>query len=573
MEFSHLKANLKKDHSGLPAVTVAVLGDSSTQLMCQALAGAGYEAGLALRVFDAGVDQINQQVLTADSELYQFDPDHVLLFHSAQKLLDRFYKASSADKYTFSKDYLQCVQSLWDALIVQRQRQVTHCNLVEINDGVFGHFANKVELSFLYHVRRINYELMNMARRSGNVFILDVCSLHAYEGERTAFSSQLYVNAGMVFSLDFLPAVAESATAIIASSLGMAHKCLVLDLDNTLWGGVIGDDGIENIELGDLGGGKAFSELQLWIRQLKERGIVLAVCSKNDEATAREPFEKHPDMVLRLEDFAVFMANWNSKPDNILQIQKTLNIGLDAMVFLDDNPVERDMVRKALPAVTVPELPLDPAEYLTFLRSQNLFEMASYSDEDASRTKMYRQEAERKTAQQEFSSQGEFLASLQMQGSIVPFDSFNAPRVAQLTQRSNQFNLRTVRYAQGDIERMINDEQCRGFAIGLKDKFGDEGLVSAIVLRRQGEDFFVDTWVMSCRVVSRGLERFALNFLVKAASDAGATQLVGEFLPTTKNSLVRDHYAALGFHEAQGRWVLQITDYQNLLSYISEVRA
>ena len=230
-------------------------------------------------------------------------------------------------------------------------------------------------------------------------------------------------------------------------------------MDNTTWGGIIGDDGIEKIQIGTLGLGKAFTELQLWAKNLKERGIILAVCSKNTDHIAKEPFEKHPDMILRLEDIAVFVANWENKADNIRYIQSVLNIGFDSMVFLDDNPFERNLVRQELPEVTVPELPKDPAEYITYLQQFNLFETVSYSKLDSDRTSKYQEEAKRVGMKKSFASVDDYLGNLNMLAIAASFDDFNVPRIAQLTQRSNQFNLRTIRYTEKDVRDIMASDK------------------------------------------------------------------------------------------------------------------
>ncbi len=569
MTFKQLKANLQKDFSGLPEVKVAILADSAIQLLSQAVRGAGHEAGLDLRIFEADSEHIEHEVLNPATSLYAFEPDFVCLFHSAQKLSRAFYALPPDARHDFSDAHLARIRILWDTLGRNRVRGVIQFNLAEIQDGTFGHYANKMRESFLYHLRRINFELMNMARLAGNVFINDVSVLHARAGANMAFSPQLYVDADMVFSLDFLPDVAKGAVDIVSAALGRAKKCLILDLDNTLWGGSIGDDGLDHLELGDLGVGKAFTELQAWAKRLKERGVILAVCSKNDEAIAREPFEKHPDMLLGLSDITVFAANWEDKPDNIRRIQQALNIGFDAMVFLDDSPFEREMVRRALPAVTVPELPEDPAEFVPFLCAQNLFEMATYSEEDINRTRMYREEAHRRDLEVTFSSKDEFLASLDMSAVVSEFTPFLAPRVAQLTQRSNQFNLRTVRYTEKDIERIAASRDHRTLAFSLADRFGDYGLISAVILERVRDAFFIDTWIMSCRVLKRGVEQLALEHMVASARKSGAASLIGEYVPTAKNGLVKAHYAVLGFRDiGGGRWELRIEDYKGTATFI-----
>jgi FkbH-like protein len=341
-----------------------------------------------------------------------------------------------------------------------------------------------------------------------------------------------------------------------------------------MWGGVIGDDGIENIQIGNLGIGKVFTEFQYWLKKLKNRGIILAICSKNTESVAKAPFERHPDMVLRLEDISVFVANWENKADNIRQIQSILNIGFDSMVFLDDNPFERNIVRENIPGITVPELPEDPAGYLEYLYSQNLFETATFSEEDRERTKQYQVEAERHQLLQKSTNEEEFLQSLDMVSGVTPFNKFNTPRVAQLSQRSNQYNLRTVRYTEGDIERLSRSPEHFTFSFTLADKFGDNGLVCVTILQKESDDtLFIDSWFMSCRVLKRGMEQFVLNTMVLFARGKGIRYLRGEYLPTEKNAMVKDHYEELGFAPAGDGWVLDVEDYELKICYIKTDKA
>jgi FkbH-like protein len=347
-------------------------------------------------------------------------------------------------------------------------------------------------------------------------------------------------------------------------------------LDNTVWGGVIGDDGWENIQIGHgLGIGKAFSEFQHWVKKLKERGIIIAVCSKNNENTAKEPFESHPEMVLKLDDIAVFIANWDNKADNIRQIQSILNIGFDSMVFLDDNPFERNMVRENIPDITVPELPEDPAEYLEYLYGLNLFETVSYNSADADRTKQYQVEVQRVSMQKSFVDEKGFLKSLNMVSEVRTFNAFNIPRVAQLSQRSNQFNLRTIRYAEEDIEKMSKDEYFQCFSFTLADKFGENGLIGVVILEKQNtETLFVNTWLMSCRVLKRRMENFTLNTIAKYARKNGFKRILGEYIPTSKNKIVADHYSNLGFSlltdAEQNLFLLNIDSYKERECYIIE---
>jgi FkbH-like protein len=268
-------------------------------------------------------------------------------------------------------------------------------------------------------------------------------------------------------------------------------------------------------------------------------------------------------MVLRLKDIAVFITNWENKTNNIMRIQQILNIGFDSMVFLDDNPFERNMVRQNLPEIIVPELPPDPADFLEYLYSLNLFETASYSNEDVNRTQQYRNEAERAAVQDSFANEDDFLQSLNMISDVQPFNSFSIPRVAQLSQRSNQFNLRTVRYTEEDIKSIVSSNRYITFSFTLEDKYGDNGLICVIILeKKQPGTLFIDTWLMSCRVIKRGVEKFVMNTIADYARNNGYQTIIGEYIPTAKNVIVKDHYAGLGFIQDNGFWILDANNYQ-----------
>lgn len=567
-DFTALRKNLKKDASGLKTIRVALVGDTSTQFLNQALKGYAFDEGYCFDIYEADYDQLDAQILDTSSELYDRNPEFIVIFQSVQKLAKKFYKS---DKVRFADDYLAAVENYANAIASKLPAKILYFNIPELNDSVFGNFANKTNHSLLYQIRKINFGLMELAMRQKQVNILDYSAITTQYGKSFTFDPKIYYTSDMVLSLDVLPVVAKHITEIILSVTGKFKKCLVIDLDNTMWGGIIGDDGMENIQVGDLGIGKAFTELQLWMKQLKQRGIILAVCSKNNDATAREPFEKHPDMVLRLEDIAVFVANWETKADNLKYIQSILNIGFDSMVFLDDNPFERSMVRTHFPEVTVPELPEDPGLYLDYLVKLNLFETASYSEEDEQRTRQYQEEAGRAIAQKSFVNEDDFLANLEMTSQVKAFDKFTVPRVAQLSQRSNQFNLRTVRYTEADVETLASSAGHATFSFTLADKFGDNGLIAVIILSKQNKSLFIDTWLMSCRVLKRGMENFTLNTLVHYARQEGFDTLVGEYIPTAKNSMVKDHYANLGFTEVNGRWELKVNEFKERKNFITSV--
>ena len=343
---------------------------------------------------------------------------------------------------------------------------------------------------------------------------------------------------------------------------------MVLDLDNTLWGGVIGDDGLEGIKLGQgSSSGEAFVAIQTMALQLRSRGIILAVCSKNEEDVARLPFREHPDMVLREDHIAVFQANWSDKAANLRTIASTLNIGLDALVFLDDNPAERMQVRTALPLVGVPELPDDPALYPRALAAAGYFEAVAFSEEDRNRADYYRVNSQRAQALSSSGDLGGYLASLDMVCSIGRVDALSRSRVAQLINKSNQYNLTTRRYSETEVELAENDPARHAIQLRLVDRFGDNGIISVIITDKADETWTIDTWLMSCRVLGRRVQEAALGHLATAAVSEGAKRLVGRYIPSARNRMVAGHYQSLGFVlvetslDGKTEWRLDLADY------------
>lgn len=568
---------LAKQEVGGQKCKIALLGDTATQLLATALMGEAASRNTALNLYEGEYNQVERQLLDTTSEVFQFDADFLVIFQSTHKLSEHYSLLPTDRQASLADDRLAFIASVCENEALANKKIIC-LNYPEIEDTVFGSYASKVTSSLTYQVRKLNYELMNLAQQYPNLYICDIAGLQNKLGRDMMFAPNVYVSTEMILSVDALPYVASRIMDIVCAVRGQFKKCLILDLDNTVWGGVIGDDGLEGIQLGHgLGIGKAFTEFQMWVKKLKQRGIIICVASKNNEDTAKEPFEKHPDMILKLDDIAVFQANWETKVDNIRTIQSILNISFDSMVFLDDNPFERNMVRENIPGITVPELPEDPGEYLEYLYGLNLFETASYSQADKDRTKQYQVEAKRVSLSKTFTNEADFLKSLDMVSVVSGFTKFNTPRVAQLSQRSNQFNLRTVRYTEADIAMLAADEDVIDLSFTLEDKFGDNGLIAVVIMKKQdAETLFVDTWFMSCRVLKRGMENFTLNTMVERARRAGYKYIVGEYLPTPKNKMVEGHYQGLGFQPVAGaataQYVLSVSDYQPRECYI-ETRA
>ena len=571
MTFKQLKKLSKGDSSQFPQYKLSIMGNCATQHLATALRGYGVYMGLGRSVLDTDYNQIDAQVMDPGSELYRFAPNAVLIQMCTEKLYEAFCAAPLNCRSSFAEDTYARIVRIWEQMNTNIAATILQCNFPLMDDGVFGQFGSKTADSFLFQQRKLNFLLMQGCQDVKNVYLIDLDSIQATVGRKAFSDPKLYYIAKMPISVDVLPEIAKKVLDQIQALRGITKKCVVLDLDNTLWGGVIGDDGLSGIQIGELGTGHAFSDFQAWLKELKNRGMLLAVCSKNNEPAAKEPFEKHPEMVLRLEDISMFVANWEDKASNIRNIQKTLNIGMDSLVFLDDNPFERNLVRSMIPEITVPELPEDPALYLQYLRNLGLFETASYSAEDAGRTQQYRQQAERAVFESSFQSYEDYLEGLAMKAVAAPFDVFHYPRIAQLTQRSNQFNLRTVRYTEAEIEAIANDNNRITLYFTLKDKFGDHGLISVVILDKQGQELFVSEWLMSCRVLKRGMEEFIINKILQTAADNGFRKVIGEYIPTPKNAMVKDLYEKMGFDRiAENRFEADVDRFQYHRTFITE---
>lgn len=567
--FASLKSNCKKDMSQLKEYRLALLGDSATQHLATALRGCGYEHGYRIEMFDADYNQIDAQILDTSGELYAHKADAALLFMCSEKLFDTWCDTPIAERTVFAETMCEKIKGYWSAVMHNSKMRVLQFNFIEYTDGIFGSFGARNNASFVYQVKKLNLLLGDAAAETG-AYIIDLNSTALTLGRDRVFDERMYCIAKMVLSTDALPYVAESVLKVIDCLGGSFKKCAVLDLDNTLWGGVIGDDGMDGIEIGELGRGHAFTDFQKWLKELKNRGVLLAVCSKNNEETAKEPFEHHPEIILHLDDFSIFVANWQDKASNIKYIQSVLNIGMDSLVFIDDNPFEREAVRSLIPEITVPEMPEDPASYVCFLKDQNLFETVSYSDADFKRTEQYRAEADRTILQQSIASFDDYLVSLEMVAGGGSFDKFHTPRIAQLTQRSNQFNLRTVRYTEDEITSVANDPDHITLYFTLKDRFGDNGLISVVILDKMPDStLFISEYLMSCRVLKRTMEEFIINKIISVAAENGFKTVIGEYIPTAKNAMVKTIYPDHGFTDiGGGRYMCNVEKYKPCKTFI-----
>ncbi|HZO95365.1 MAG TPA: HAD-IIIC family phosphatase [Candidatus Baltobacteraceae bacterium] len=532
----------------LTPFTLGVVGNVTLEPLVPTLIGSAPRHGIALECVEGDFAQTVQEAMSPDSRINRARPDAVLLALDFRglPLASGFYDGATARDVVAGA--VAHVDALRAAFRANGGARVIVQTLAPPPESAFGSFDRIVPGTVRSLCAAFNAALVESVR-DGEDVILDVATLAETVGLADWHSPRQWNVAKLPFDARFLPLYADHVCRVVGALRGKSRRCLILDLDNTLWGGVIGDDGLEGIVLGQGDWtGEAYLDVQRTALALRERGIVLAVSSKNDDAVARRPFAEHPDMLLREDHIAVFQANWNDKATNIAAIAEALSLGLDAMVFLDDNPVERGLVRQALPQVAVPELPADPALYARTLAAAGYFEAVTFSEEDRKRASFYQDNARRLALQGQIGDLDAYLASLQMRIVFRPFDATGRSRITQLVNKSNQFNLTTRRYDESEIARFEADPAALTLQVRLVDVYGDNGMISVIVCVPAGERTWeIDTWLMSCRVLGRRVEHMVLREIVEQARARGIERIVGRYLPTERNGMVRDHYAKLGF--------------------------
>jgi FkbH-like protein len=579
LDYAALLAESRRlDLTGVTKIKIALLSDAATQRFVPILRALFARQGVDADIYEGPFDAIELEVYDPDSGLYQFQPQVVVLLNSVQALRSTFLRPGT-DTATFVDATSHRITRIWDAIQANIPATILQSNFVLSYERFFGNFDQKVPQSLYATVAALNFRIAENSRTRGSVLLCDVESVASWLGRRQWFEDRFWDSAKYFCALDCLPQVANTIVEIVMASLGRVIKCVVVDLDNTLWGGVIGDDGLEGIRISAHGDGEAFYRMQLYLRALKQRGIVLAVCSKNEMANALLPFEMHPEMILRREDFAVFMANWNDKAVNLREIKATLNIGFDTIVFLDDNPFERNLVRELVQGVVVPELPEDPADYVRAISELNLFETTSFSSEDAKRTELYQAEATRREEQAGFASVEEFLQSLDMRITVARFDPFHLPRISQLMQRSNQFNLTTRRLSEIECKALMENANCLPLYAKLADRLSDHGLISIVAVEALPEALSIRDWLMSCRVLGRGVETFLMNRVVEHARNLNLSRITAQYIPTAKNGMVKNFFQQFGFEKTseepngQAHWLLETSKYSPRPTFMKPIEA
>lgn len=551
----------------LISLSMGVVGNATTQLLVPALVGSALRYGIALNVVEAPYNQLAQEAFTSDAAFAGHSLNTILVAVDHRGLP---LKPCPGDHSAAKKNIKECIsyiQMVTNALRSKTGAQIILQNIASPPELLSGNFEGRLPGTLSWLIQRLNIEIDTLI--TDDLFIFDVAGLASCVGVSNWHDPTLWNIGKLPFAQKYTPIYAEHVCRILAANLGKSRRCLILDLDNTLWGGVIGDDGLEGIVIGNGNPtGEAHLSLQQTILDYRARGIALAVSSKNEDAVARLPFKEHHDMLIHEEHIAVFQANWSDKATNIRAIAETLSLGLESMVFLDDNPVERLQVRRELPEVAVPELPDDPALYARMLVAAGYFEAITFSDEDKKRASFYQDNAKRVEILNQSSDINAYLQALNMEITLSAFDQSGRTRIAQLISKSNQFNLTTKRYSEADVKEIEGDEAYFTRQIRLKDSLGDNGMISVLICQKKPDSWTIDTWLMSCRVLGRKVEEAVLQDMVHNAKAAGASKLIGHYYPTSRNIIVKDHYKKLGFNKVNGdssyeTWEINLHTYED----------
>ena len=546
-----LRRQLLEDGSVRLKKKIAVLGGSTTHDIIKILDLFLLNQGIEASFYESEFGQFWEDAVFGNEELNAFKPDLVFI-HTGIRNIRQFPVLGES-----SRQVEELLENQYQYFVTAWEKITEHfsCPIIQNNfEYPFYRLLGNQDCADIHgrtsFVTRLNEKFYGYAREHDNFYINDINYQAAAFG-LDAWSDPFYWHMyKYALCLPAIPWLVHNVANIIKSIYGKNKKSLVLDLDNTLWGGIVGDDGVENLEIGpETSMGQVFAEFQGYVKSLKDLGVMLNVASKNEEENAIAGLN-HPDGILRPEDFILIKANWEPKSRNILQIASQMNILPDSLVFADDNPAEREIVKQQAEGVTVPEIG-KPEQYIRILDHGGYFEMTNYSEDDRKRNEMYKANIQREAQQASFADYHEYLLSLQMKGIIKPFEPMYMARIAQLTNKSNQFNLTTKRFTQAQIEQTAADENFLTLYGKLEDKFGDNGVVSVVIGRQEKNRLHLELWLMSCRVLKRDMEFAMMDTVAAHCKKRGIEEVIGYYYPTAKNAMVKDFYALLGFEKTE----------------------
>jgi len=554
-------------------IKIALLGSFTLDGLNETIKVKCSELKVGCDTFYGGYNRYNEEILNSKSKLYSFSPDVCFLILDTRNILgDLFYNPYnlSADKRReFIQNKINELNNLIKSFKEKSNSKLVISNFIIPTYSPYGIFETKTDYGLQEMVFDLNHKLNNICRDENSIYVYDINGFVSKHGEDNVFDFQQYFFGDVKISLGYIPILANDLLGYIKPILGLNKKCIVLDLDNTLWGGIVGEDGFNKIKLGPQPPGNTYIEFQKYLLSLHERGIILAVNSKNNLEDAIQVIKKHPNMILREKHFGCLKINWNDKATNLKEIAQELNIGLDSMVFIDDDQVNRDFVRETLPEVLTIELPKDPSLYVSTLTELNDFHVIKITEEDKQRGKMYTEQRMRVKSEKNSTSFEEYLKQLNIKIHIKKADEFTIPRISQLTLKTNQFNLTTKRYQEEDIKNFSKDKKKIVGCAQIEDKFGDNGITSVFIVKKDNEEeWIIDTFLLSCRVIGRGVEEGILDHIINEAKKNNVKRIIGNFIPTKKNKPSESFLPNFGFEKENECWVYDLEKYSKKPSHL-----
>ena len=543
---------------------VAILSSFTLNGLSEILHVKSSELGIRYQSYLGGYNQYNQELLDSQSEYYKFSPDVTFLildirnflgenFHFPYNMSDNERKSLVNEKINHLQNLIETFEKNLNSKLI-----ITNFNIPSYSPN--GITETKSDFGFHEMIEELNRSLRNISKTHSSVYIYDFNHFVSKYGEKNIFDYRQFHVGDIQIALNFIPSFGYDLMSYIKPITGTNKKCIVLDLDNTLWGGIVGEDGFDGIELGHSSNGKAFVDFQKELLSLWNHGIILAINSKNNFDDAMKVINEHPNMILRKKNFASIQINWDDKAQNLKQIAEEINIGLNSIAFFDDDKINRERIKQEFPEVLTIEVPDDPSQFSLILKNLNDFNVLQRTDEDIKRGQMYSQQRERKELEKSISNLDDFLEQLDIKVKMKNSSEFLIPRISQLTLKTNQFNLTTKRYQEEEIRNFTNDDK---FIVGcaqVSDKFGDNGITGVYIINKQEKVWFIDTFLLSCRIMGRGVENGIISQILIDAKNNGVEEIRANFIPTQKNKPAENFLPDFGFKKQGDVWIYKLNN-------------
>tara|TARA_Y100000590_G_scaffold401389_1_gene486206 strand:+ start:3969 stop:5711 length:1743 start_codon:yes stop_codon:yes gene_type:complete len=543
-------------------IKIAILSSFTINGLDECLKVKSFLSKINYKSYIGNYNQHFQDIFNEKSNLYQFEPDLTFLIIDARSFLGQLfsnpYSFTTKERREIFNEKINYLKNAIEIFEKKSNKKLVIFNFQVPSFSPGGIIENKSEFGLHELIYEFNKSLTELTKKNNSLFIFDFNQFVLKFGENNIFNYKQFFLGDIQISFDYLPFLANYMFAYIKPVLGLNKKCIVLDLDNTLWGGIVGEDGFNGIELGHTPNGKAYVEFQKKLLSLWQQGIILAINSKNNFDDAMKVIKAHPNMILKEEHFASIQINWNDKALNLKQISNEINIGTDSMVFFDDDKLNQERIKQEFPLVLTVELTKDPSDYVKILEELKEFDVLTRTEEDNKRGQMYTQQRKRKEFEETVSDLSQFLEQLNIKVKIEDSNEFLIPRISQLTLKTNQFNLTTKRYQEEDIQKFTLDNNFIVGCANVRDKFGDNGITGVFIIKKNDKIWNLDTFLLSCRVMGRGVENLILSHLLQEAKKNGIKEFIAEFIPTEKNKPSSNFLKENGFIKRENYWVFDL---------------